>query len=213
MKGPRDRLAIATLVALCAAPVGAQQAWAPGTRVEASPMQMQQFWEPCTIVSGPNQWDQYRAECNGYELIVLGMWIRPLSAASASPGATEPLTAAPPPQPPAAAPRPASAPSAAPPDAAVPSEVRTGNYECWAFSSARMDLNFEVTGPGRYIAAADGSEGTFSLDAGTGQIRFTGYLGDAMPDGFTAIYHEPRGTPTVSFRGRSGAEASFCENP
>lgn len=183
--------------------------WAPGTRVEASPTQMDQFWEVCTIESGPNQWDQYRAECNGYVLPVPAKWIRPLSAAAQSPAAATP------------APSPAAIPSPPPPAAAAPArrpdgaatEVATGSYECWAFNSARMDLNFEVTGPGRYTAAADGSEGSFSFDQASGQIRFAGYLGEAMPDGFTSIYYEPNGRPTVSFRGRSGSEASFCEKP
>lgn len=91
-------------------------------------------------------------------------------------------------------------------------QVASGAYECWAFNTARMDLNFEVTGPGEYVAS-DGSTGTFELDAATQAIRFTGYLAEVMPDGFTSIYHEPKGIPTVSFRGRGGAEVSFCEHP
>lgn len=189
--------------------------WAPGTRVEASPTQMDQFWEVCTIESGPNQWDQYRAECNGYVLPVPAKWIRPLSAASqqtaAAPAA--PVQAPPPASvEPAATPPPVAAAPVRRPDGAA-TQVAIGSYECWAFNSARMDLNFEVTAPGRYTAAADGSEGSFSFDAASGQIRFTGYLGEAMPDGFTSIYYEPHGRPTVSFRGRSGSEASFCEKP
>lgn len=93
---------------------------------------------------------------------------------------------------------------------AASAKVAVGTYECWAFNTARMDLNFEVTGDDSYIAS-DGSKGSFQLNAETGAIQFTGYLGEAMPDGFTTIYHEPQGKPTVSFRGRSGAEASFCE--
>lgn len=181
--------------------------WAPGTRVEASPTQMDQFWEVCTIESGPNQWDQYRAECNGYVLPVPAKWIRPLSAAAQPSAAVPPAPVAPAASPPQAATTPARRPDGA------ATQVAIGSYECWAFNSARMDLNFEVTAPGRYTAAADGSEGSFSFDAANGQIRFTGYLGEAMPDGFTSIYYEPNGRPTVSFRGRSGSEASFCEKP
>jgi hypothetical protein len=33
-----------------------------------------------------------------------------------------------------------------------------------------------------------------------------------MPDGFVAVYHEPRGTPTLSFRSGRGSEAAFCEH-
>jgi hypothetical protein len=71
-------------------------------------------------------------------------------------------------------------------------------------------LNFKVTGAGRYTAY-DGSPGTFSFDPGSKAIRFTGYLADAMPKGFTTIYHAPHGIPTVSFRGPGGSEASFCQ--
>jgi hypothetical protein len=91
-------------------------------------------------------------------------------------------------------------------------KVGLGAYECWAFSSPRMDLNFEVTDDHSYVAS-DGSAGTFKFDPETQSISFTGYLGDVMPEGFTTIYHEPNGRPTVSFRGRGGAEASFCERP
>ncbi|HET7843642.1 MAG TPA: hypothetical protein VFL14_05800 [Xanthomonadales bacterium] len=88
--------------------------------------------------------------------------------------------------------------------------VPLGDYECWAFGEARMLLNFAVTGDGTY-RASDGSESTFAFDPATGAIRFAGYLAESMPDGFTAKYYTPNGKPTVSFRGRSGSEASFCE--
>lgn len=91
------------------------------------------------------------------------------------------------------------------------SGVASGRYECWAFNTARMDLNFTVTGPGRY-EAADGSTGTFAFDSASGIVAFEGYLGDVMPEGFTTVYHEPGGKPTVSFRSARGAEASFCEH-
>lgn len=73
-----------------------------------------------------------------------------------------------------------------------------------------MLLNFTVTGPSRYTAS-DNSVGTFAFDPGSKAIRFTGYLADSMPKGFTTIYYEPHGNPTVSFRGPGGSEASFCE--
>lgn len=85
-----------------------------------------------------------------------------------------------------------------------------GSYECWAWGRPRLLLNFKVTGAGRYTAS-DGSPGTFTFDPGSKAIRFTGYLGNVMPTGFTSIYHEPHGKPTVSFRGSGGSEASFCE--
>lgn len=199
----RSMIAAALAAVSAAAMAGT---WAPGTRVEASPTQMDQFWEVCTIDSGPNQWDQYQVECGGYVLPVPAKWIRPLSSAVPQPAAATPAPVQTPPV------RATAAAPAARADGAA-TQVAIGSYECWAFNSARMDLNFEVTAPGRYTAAADGSEGSFSFDASSGQIRFNGYLGEAMPDGFTAVYHEPNGRPTVSFRGRSGSEASFCEKP
>jgi hypothetical protein len=99
---------------------------------------------------------------------------------------------------------------ATPSDTGTAAAVAAGDYECWAFGEARMLLNFTVTGTGTY-RASDDSVGTFTYDAATGIIVFTGYLADSMPSGFTAKYYEPKGTPTVSFRGRGGAEASFCE--
>ena len=95
------------------------------------------------------------------------------------------------------------------PDGAARS-VALGKYECWSFSSARMLLNFQVTGPGKYTAS-DGSKSSFSYNAGSGMIEFKGYLADSMPKGYTTKYHETRGLPTVSFRSARGAEVSFCE--
>lgn len=194
--------ALSTVVALVAAASARAATFAPGTRVEASPQQMEQFWEPCTIESGPDQWDRYFAKCGDYVLPVPAKWVReprsPAPTSAASPAAA-PAPAAPPPPP------------AAIPAASPPARVATGSYECWAFNSARMSLNFEVTGSGEYTAAADGSEGEFSYQPQTGVIAFSGYLRESMPDGFTAIYHEKTGRPTVSFRGRGGDEASFCE--
>ena len=99
---------------------------------------------------------------------------------------------------------------ATPSDTGTAAAVAVGDYECWAFGEARALLNFSVTKPGTY-RASDGSLGTFVYDAASGDIVFTGYLAESMPAGFTAKYYEPKATPTVSFRGRGGAEASFCE--
>lgn len=89
-------------------------------------------------------------------------------------------------------------------------QVPKGSYECWAFSQPRMLLNFKVTAPGKY-RASDNSMGTFKVDPATKAVTFTGYLKDVLPDGFKAVYKEPSGKPTVSFIGKSGSEASFCE--
>lgn len=92
-----------------------------------------------------------------------------------------------------------------------PASVAAGSYECWAFSSARMGLNFQVTGSGRY-KDSEGVAGSYSYDPATGRIAFKGgLLQDAMPQGFYSVYHEPKGRPTVSFRSARGSEASFCE--
>ncbi|ESQ78843.1 hypothetical protein [Asticcacaulis sp. YBE204] len=85
-----------------------------------------------------------------------------------------------------------------------------GDYECWAYSSPRMLLNFTVTAPGKY-RASDGSMGTFSVDPKTKAVTLTGYLKNVMPDGFKTVYRDTNNKPTLSFIGTSGAEASFCE--
>ena len=94
---------------------------------------------------------------------------------------------------------------------APPGKVASGVYECWAFSSPRPLLNFKVVGSGQYTSP-EGERGAFSFDAASGRITFKGgHLDGAMPDGFVAVYHEPGGRPTVSFRSARGSEASFCE--
>ncbi|MDC7681655.1 hypothetical protein PQU92_00055 [Asticcacaulis sp. BYS171W] len=85
-----------------------------------------------------------------------------------------------------------------------------GDYECWAYSSPRMLLNFTVTAPGKY-RASDGSMGTFSVDPKTKAVTLTGYLKNVMPDGFKTVYRDTNNKPTLSFIGTSGSEASFCE--
>jgi hypothetical protein len=180
-----------------------------GMRVMASPLQMDSSWQECVVVSGPGANDYYQLNCakdpsrERSLRSVPGKWMRPagraavhgsiggsVSGAGGSVGgvATKPKE------------------SAAP---AKTGAVATGAYECWAFNTARSNLNFTVTGPGSY-RAADGSSGGFTFDPGSGRITFTGYLADVLPEGFTTVYHEPKGHPTVSFR-RRGAEASFCE--
>jgi hypothetical protein len=109
---------------------------------------------------------------------------------------------------------PAPAPTAAPAAAAAGASagaVAEGAYECWANGQARPLLNFIVRGGGRYVGA-DGTAGTYRLDPSTSRITFSGgALDGVMPDGFSAVYGAPRGRPTVSFRGRGGGEAAFCQ--
>lgn len=88
--------------------------------------------------------------------------------------------------------------------------VAVGSYECWGNGSARMLLNFTVRSASQYTGS-DGKPGSFSVDA-NGRITFKGgALDGAMPSGFYAVYYEPEGLPTVSFRSPRGTEASFCQ--
>jgi len=94
---------------------------------------------------------------------------------------------------------------------AHPGKVAMGSYECWANGQARMLLNFKIKSPTQYTGSDD-KPGNYTYNAASGAIAFKGgALDGVMPEGFTSIYHEPKGHPTVSFRGKSGAEASFCE--
>lgn len=91
------------------------------------------------------------------------------------------------------------------------SGLAPGAYECWMFSSARLDLNFKVTGAGQY-QGADNSKGKFTFDPRSHEVTFlSGSLQGAMPKGFRAIYEVRKGKPTVSFVSPRGSEASFCE--
>ncbi len=110
--------------------------------------------------------------------------------------------------PPAHAARTANAPARA---ADRPGAVPLGSYECWSFSEPRMLLNFTIRSGSQYVGS-DGKAGSYSYDPGSGRINFRGgFLDGVMPAGFYAIYHQPQGMPTVSFRGPSGSEASFCQ--
>jgi len=89
-------------------------------------------------------------------------------------------------------------------------KVALGGYECWGNGSARMLLNFTVQSATQYTGS-DGKSGTYNVDAG-GRITFHGgALDGAMPTGFYAVYYEPKGVPTVSFRSPRDSEASFCQ--
>ncbi len=110
----------------------------------------------------------------------------------------------------AGTPAPAGSPAAAPvtPQA---SGVSMGSYECWGNGSARMLLNFSIRSASQYTGS-DGKPGSYSYDPSSGRISFRGgALDGVMPQGFYAIYHQPNGVPTVSFRSPGGSEASFCQ--
>jgi hypothetical protein len=95
---------------------------------------------------------------------------------------------------------------------AAPAKVARGAYECWAHGAARMLMNFKVIGDGRY-STEDGDEtGAFAYHTASGAVAFKGgHLDGVMPDGFKAVYQERQGKPVLSFIGRSGGEAAFCE--
>jgi len=94
--------------------------------------------------------------------------------------------------------------------AKVPAAVAAGSYGCWAHGSARMLLNFKVTGANTYSGSK--GNGSFNYDKASGKIGFKGgHLDGVLPDGFVTVYHEPHGKPTVSFRNARGGEVSFCE--
>lgn len=104
-----------------------------------------------------------------------------------------------------------SAAPTAPAQSAGGGALAAGGYECWANGQARLLMNFSIRSSSQYTGS-DGKPGTYSLDAATGRVTFTGgALDGVMPQGFFALYHAPQGRPTVSFRGRSGSEAAFCE--
>ena len=86
-----------------------------------------------------------------------------------------------------------------------------GSYECWANGQARMLLNFSIRSNTQYTGS-DGQAGSYSLDSNTGRVTFRGgALDGVMPKGFFAVYHAPKGMPTLSFRNSGGSEVSFCE--
>ena len=96
--------------------------------------------------------------------------------------------------------------------AQAPKAVSLGTYECWAWGKPRLLMNFKVTSTKNYSNHDGDKKGAFAYATTTGLINFKGgHLDGVLPTGFTAVYHEKNNKPTVSFRGRSGSEAQFCE--
>jgi hypothetical protein len=230
---------ILTVLALLSASVSTAASFRPGDRVLASPLLRDTQWDVCIVMEAPKgPLDNYKLNCaaNPSREIaarsVPAKWVKeapalltlpttgtktapapaPASAPSQpKPQPQAPAPAQPKPQPPV---RPQPQPAAPRPPAttgAHPGAVALGSYECWAFSSPRMLLNFTILSASRYKDSEDAT-GSYTYDTGTGRITFTsGLLNGAMPDGFYSIYHESKGHPTVSFRSRRDSEASFCE--
>jgi hypothetical protein len=208
------RVLLALTCAAAFATTASAATYQRGDRVSASPTQMDGFWQTCVVVQGPEGANKvYQLNCSkdprdtASLMAVPEKWMRPAAPASV-PAAQGSISGSASRSGPSGGPSPAPRP--VPPASGAAGAVAPGSYECWAFNSPRLTLNFTVTGPGTY-RASDGSNGSFTFDAGSGRVTFTGYLAEALPAGFSAVYHEPKRRPTVSFRGRSGSEASFCE--
>jgi len=196
------RAAAAILVALIGGGHALAQSFRVGDRVRASPSQVDNGWyESCIVRDGPNSTDYYQVDCGGPPFMwVPSRWMQPAAGAaqrqtspagSRAPGGLMP-------------PEPVSRPRTSTPLRSLP----PGPYRCWSFSSPRLLLNFTVLGPGRY-RASDGSTGTFGMSGGT--VRFTGFLANAVPAGWTVAAESRGGIPTVSFRSARNSEAAFCQ--
>lgn len=207
---------------MAASAAHAQAPFAVGNTVLASPNQMESGWRRCIVKKPAQGYTGYELECADEYRAPDGM-VRTLNTVSVPPKWVKADNPAFRPDMQIAAIRAemekrksgnaaksaAAKASAAKPDGAARS-VALGKYECWAFNSARMLLNFTVTAPGKYTAS-DGSKSNFSHDPTSGKVEFKGYLAESLPKGTTTKYHEPKGRPTVSFRSARGAEVSFCE--
>ena len=89
--------------------------------------------------------------------------------------------------------------------------IAPGAYECWANGQARPLLNFTALGNRQY-RDAEGHIGAMNIDPATGRVTFRGgNLDGFLPAGFSAVYHAPKGHPTLSFRNSGGSEIQFCE--
>jgi hypothetical protein len=98
----------------------------------------------------------------------------------------------------------AALPVAAPLVSAHAQPIAIGSYECWYFTRAQPGLNFRIDSATSYTDV-EGKRGTIALGPGN-KLTFTG----GAHDGSNAVY-KPLKTPQVSFIGKSGAEAAFCE--
>lgn len=100
--------------------------------------------------------------------------------------------------------------------AAGPAPVKSGglvegSYECWAYNRARGGLNFTIRSGGKY-SDSEGTAGTFSFNPANQRVQFHGGLLSDLGAGFYTMYHEPKGTPTVSMRStKDNGEVSYCE--
>ena len=181
-----------------------------GSTVLASPDQMDGQWQRCVVQTAADAYGYHKLACANQHAGAHDEVVNTVTQTAAPTKWMKPddpafrpdmqLAAAKPAAPALPAARPADGPAA---------RVAQGAYQCWSSNRANLLLNFTVTGPGQY-RASDGSAGTFAFDPASKAMRFTGYINEVLPAGFSALYHEPKGLPTVSFQARGG-EAAFCE--
>ena len=93
----------------------------------------------------------------------------------------------------------------APSGAQAQSGPPAGRYECWFNGRPVLILNFTLLGGGRY-ADVDNKPGSYSYDAGSRVLRFSG----GSLDGQRGVFHPGR-TPAVYFIGPSGTENENCD--
>lgn len=86
--------------------------------------------------------------------------------------------------------------------------MKVGDYECWAFSSARMLQNFSIL-DGRRYRDSEGQTYGYRLDGGSQLVFEGGVLSDL--GAYHVVYHNPQGRPTASFRNAQNTEVSFCQ--
>ncbi len=90
------------------------------------------------------------------------------------------------------------------------SSVPAGSYQCWANGQARPLLNFTILNGSQY-RDSNGATGSYQASAASRITWHGGNLDGFLPSGFYTVYYAPQGRPTVSFRGTSGAEVTFCQ--
>lgn len=216
------RIPILAALLLAAFPTLAQSPFPSGTTVLGSPNSMDSGWKRCVVIKPAQGYSGYALECadevmspDGKVRLMRPMTVEAKWVKADNPSFRPDMQIAKIREEMAnrdkqKSARAASAKAASAKPNGAAQSVALGKYECWAFNSARMLLNFTATAPGKYTAS-DGSRSTFTYDAASGRLEFKGYLADSMPKGYSTKYHEPKGRPTVSFRSARGAEVSFCE--
>lgn len=127
----------------------------------------------------------------------VGVWYDSvLSKISAAGGSAQPPASPPPLAAPVAAPSAGPPPDARPQPVASPGRIVPGVYECYALTSGRLSprltLNIDIVDDSNYRDAAGGA-GTYTYDASSGAIAFSG----GGLEGQQAKYAQPSNPPTA----------------